>query len=97
MALTMGQGTVIAGSNKFLAQIPPGPGQLLIAPSGGSTSVLIGLGTSVSATNGFPVPAGGLSIPLFTGGGPGQLYAITTAGTVSVSWIISNSTGQTGL
>lgn len=97
MALTMGQFSVTGTTPVHLAQVTPGPGQLIVTPVGGSTSVLIGLGTGLTASNGIPVPAGGLSIPLFAGGGPSQLYAITTAGTVSVSWLISNSTGQTGL
>jgi hypothetical protein len=79
-----------------LAQIPPGPGQVLVS-GGTATTFLIGFGAGLTVTNGYPLPAGGLSIPLFAGGGGNQLYAISSAGSSAVSWLISNASGQTGL
>jgi hypothetical protein len=91
----MGQRGALGTVPVFIAQVPPGPGQLTILPVSGTVTVGVGTNTPLTSTNGVLVPSGGLSVQLFSGGGPSQLYAV--GGTPSVlSFIISTSTGQTG-
>lgn len=76
--------------------VPPGPGQLVL--TGGGTAVLVGFGTALTATNGLPFPSGGfLQLDLFPAGGGGTLCAISTSGTVSVGFMVSAASAQTGL
>lgn len=97
MALTMGQRPV-GTAPVFLAQIPPGPGQLTVTSGTAAAGVItIGLGTTSSGaiSSGYPLPSGGLQIQLFSGSAANQLYAICAAspGTAPVSWIVSVSYG----
>jgi hypothetical protein len=76
--------------------VPPGPGQLILSTSGGT--ILVGLGTTLSAANGMPVPNGfWCRTDLYQGGGGGTLYAINTAaGTAGLGFIVSAPSFQTG-
>lgn len=75
--------------------VPPGPGVLALMPIAGG-SVFVGFGSGVSTSNGFPVPSGGITLPLQSAGGGGSLYATVSSGTVSLSWIVSAASSQTG-
>lgn len=92
MGLFTGQRGALGTVPVFLAQVPPGPGQLTVIPVSGTVTIGVGTNTPLTTTNGVLVPAGGLSIPLFQGGGASQLYAV--GGTPSaVAFIISTSAG----
>ena len=50
--------------------------------------------------NGFCLPAGAITplvIPLYAGSGQGTVFAASVSGTTSVGWLLSTSTGGTGL
>lgn len=98
MALFMGQRGALGTVPIFIAQVPPGPGQLTVIPVSGTVTIGIGTQSVLTSANGVPVPAGGLVIQLFQGSAAAQLYAV--GGTPSVvSFIISTSSGlgQPGL
>jgi hypothetical protein len=87
-------GTVVNSSSLF--PVPPGPATILLAASAGT--VFVGAGT-VTAVNGFPV-VGGLvqpvTIPAYPGSPGARWSALAPGGTATLSWIISDPTGQTG-
>jgi hypothetical protein len=94
-AATAGTG-ITAGS---LIRVPPGPATLLLANSGTAAVAYAGAGTNVTAAGGFPVPSGAVSpvvVPVYAGA-PAQTWSvITSAGTATVAWIISDPSGGTG-
>ncbi len=72
-----------------LCAVPPGPCSVTLTNSG-TTTAYVGLGTATTASNGFPVPSGGV-IPAFeqyAGAGGGDLYVVTAAGSASVGFLI---------
>jgi hypothetical protein len=97
--ITNGQGTI--GASKLLVTIPPGPCTVLLANLGTAPTAYVGIGgTGVTAGSGFPVPSGLVSpvtFPGYQGSQGGPLYAVAGAGTAVLAWIISTSTGGTGL
>ena len=100
--ISIGQGTATAVSARLgQLTIPPGPCSVALTNAGTGSPVYIGLGgTGVTTGNGFPLYLGSVVsptvIPFYAGNLGGTVYAITS-GTAVVSWILSTSTGQTGL
>ncbi len=73
-----------AGAATPLTAVPPGPCELTISNVSGVT-VYLGTSTTVTVTNGFPLPnnAPPVKITVFRGSGGGTLYAIAGAGSVT--------------
>ena len=98
MSLAIGQAAV-GGAAKALFAVPPGPCTILLANAGTAATAYVGLGTGLSASNGFPVPSGlvpPVTIPGYQGSQGGPLYAVAGAGTAVLAWVISTPSGQTG-
>lgn len=95
--ITNGQVSV-AGSARTLVVLPPGPATLLLSNAGTSPLAYIGMGSTVSAASGFPLPqtVTPVAIPLYAGSAGGTVSVIASSGTASVAWLLSNPTGQTG-
>jgi hypothetical protein len=91
-------GTAVTSASLF--QVPPGPATLLLANAGTVSVVYAAPGTNVSAGSGFPVPSGVVSpvvVPVYAGA-PGQAWSVVcSAGSASLSWIVSTPSGGTGL
>ena len=101
--ISIASGTVTASSAR-LGQlvIPPGPCSVALSNIGTASPVYVGLGgTGVTTGNGFPLYLGSvvppLVIPFYAGNLGGTVYAVSSAGTAVVAWVLSTSTGQTGL
>jgi hypothetical protein len=88
-------GTVLNSSSQF--RVPAGPCTVLLAASAGT--VFVGAGTAVSALNGMPVCAAAgppLTIPVYAGSPAQTFTAIVSSGTATLSWLVTDPTGQTG-
>lgn len=96
MAVTSGQ--VVAGTaSSVLCRIPPGPCMVLISNAGTASPVYAGMGTVVTSLNGFPIPSGApVALAGYAGSQGGPLSVISSSGSCSVGFIISNAYGQTG-
>jgi hypothetical protein len=95
--LTSGAGTVTASSS-VLTTIPAGPCTVLLSNNGTASPVWAGIGGSVSAESGLPVPSGitPVTLPVYAGGGGSKLSVVTTSGTATIGFVISTPTGGTG-
>ena len=95
--ITNGQGTAGTVAARLLS-VPAGPATLLLSSAGTASPVYVGMGTNLSALNGFPVPSGVVPvvIPLYAGSAGGTMYAFCSSGSASVGWLITSPTGQTG-
>jgi hypothetical protein len=83
-----------------LLVIPPGPCSVTLYNSGTVTAWLgVGTQTTVTSSNGFPLPSGGypVTFPGFPGGQGTPLQAVVSAGTISsLGFILSAASGGTG-
>jgi hypothetical protein len=98
VSLAIGQAAV-GGAAKALFAVPPGPCTILLANAGTAATAYVGLGTGLSASNGFPVPSGlvpPVAFPGYAGASGGTLYGLSGSGTTSVAWIVSSASGGTG-
>lgn len=95
MAFATGQ-VAITSAGTVLCPVPAGIGDVVIT-NAGTGVIYIGFGTanaSITATNGVPIPSGGvLPFHLFQGNGGGVLRAITTAGTSTAGYLVSMAAG----
>ena len=93
-------GRVAAGTATQTFLVPAGPATLLLANVGTASPVYAAPGTSVSSSNGFPVPSGAVSpvvVPVYPGN-PAQTWsAVCSGGSASLAWIVSVPSGGTGL
>lgn len=81
----------VAESAVLLATVPPGVCTVILANTG-SNPVTVGLSSSVTASTGFPLPAGAtVTVPGFPGSTGVSLYAIAGTGTNNVGVIISTA------
>lgn len=90
-------GTVVTAGQLF--PVPPGPATLILANQGTASPVFVGPGTNVTTTTGFPVPSGlvpPVVIPVYAGA-QGQTWSvISSSGTGSLAWIVSDPSAGTG-
>lgn len=100
--ITGNQVKVVSGSASPLCVMPPGPCQLQVASLGTASLAYVGVlggAGSVTSTNGFPVQFAAVPpvvIQGYMGSVGGQVSAIAAAGTVTLAWLLSTATGQTG-
>lgn len=90
-------GQVVAGTaSALLCHVPAGPCQVVLS-NAGIAAAFVGFGTAVTASNGLPVPSGQVA-PLhgYPGGTGQQLSVATSAGSASVGWLVSSTSGGTG-
>jgi hypothetical protein len=88
-------GTAVAN----LVRMPPGP-CMVVVTNPGTVTAYVGPGTSLSSSNGMPVPAGqSLTWAGYQGGHGAQLQVVASSGTASstVAFLVSTATGDTGL
>lgn len=86
----------VGTASATLCRVPPGPCSVVIT-NAGTVTAYAGAGTAVTSTNGMPIPSG-IAVP-FAGlmGDLGSPIAIcTAAGSATLGFLISTSTGQTG-
>ena len=107
MAIFTGSAS-IGSVSANLCLVPPGPCTVILSNNGTASPVWVGAGGTVVAGpaksgtvtggNGFPLPSG-VPVPIaaYAGNQGVQLVGVCTSGSASVGWIISTSTGQTGL
>jgi hypothetical protein len=92
MAIITGQVTAVSTAPTLLCAVPPGPSVATITNSTATAAniVYVGLGTTVTSSNGAPVVAGAsISIPGATGSKGSQIYVISGAGSPVVGFIVS--------
>ena len=79
-----------------LCRVPPGPCSVVITNLG-TAAAYVGAGTAVTSTNGMPVPSG-IAVPFagLMGNAGSPVSACTAAGSATLGFLISTSTGQTG-
>lgn len=96
--ITIGQAVIVSGSATTLCRVPPGVCDVVLSNGGTASTVWIGQGTAVSPADGFPLPSGisPLRFCGYLGAGGATLYAITSAGSASVGWLVSSASGGTG-
>lgn len=90
-------GQVTAGTaSTHLCSVPPGPCQVVLSNSG-TVAAFVGFGGTVTASDGFPVPSGGVApFSGYPGGAGQQLSVVTASGSASVGWLVSSASGGTG-
>ena len=73
----------VGGTAVPLVLVPPGPSSVTVT-NGGTATLYAGAGTSVTSSDGAPVPAGAaVSIPSFPSSSSVRLWGITAGGTVA--------------
>jgi hypothetical protein len=90
-------GTAVTTASLF--PVPPGPATLILANNGTAATVYVGPGTNVTTSNGFPVPSGLVApvvIPVYAGAAGATWSVACSAGTATLSWIVSDPSAGTG-
>lgn len=97
MSLTPGQVT-FGTLATFVTVMPPGPCAVVLSNLSTANTVYVGIGTAVTATNGFPITptTSPVTIPGFNGSAGGSLYALASGSPATVGFVVSAASGGTG-
>lgn len=90
MSITIPPAVAVTASAVIVATVPPGANTVVLSNTGANPAV-IGTSNSVTATNGFPLPAGAtVTITTVVGSRGATLWAFSTSG-ATVGVIISSA------
>ena len=96
-AVGTASGTGVTAGQFF--PVTAGPATLILANVGTASPVYAAPGTTVTTSNGFPIPSGltaPVVIPVYAGAAA-QTWSVTCAsGTGSLAWNVSSPSGGTG-